>query len=541
MPVSCMVVVFWLAESYKGTKETRADHFANVLAGKCMIGRDHNTARLLGIVYLGGCLSLVSNVMRHGNSSLPVPVLFVCTFTLTASQKVLHSLGVPEIMLRPIEVIVRAIHLNRENPRARVNLEEYIQDLQARLMSMAQSEKDLKIFNREHQKCYVALDQNTKDLQSRLDKLRKKNEEEVAHETFNAQKQILHWQSTCRQEQARSRKLNSQISTLQQDLRAALKDCAIHLCAKNEAELKLKSLINVATRIYEAEPSLRSDLAVPFVLVLVDGDAYQWSDIHFLQTKYPPGASAAQSIKREVQHYLIDHQNELPLQSRIVVRAFQNIQVENYTSPLRSGDAIIRYPCNFFRDFTQAMPLFDYIDSGGGKERVDSKIQETVHLFLANSSCQRIFLAAATDNGFARLLEQYAYDDILRNKIILVHPGFVIREIETLGFPAMEWPSVFQKKCVPPESRAKAQRIAVATAKADRDRAVATTKMMIEIAPGLDVFGELSRAGVSGSFHGNGLVLGEKSHARIQRDIDDEDPGSDGIEQDDGNISDEIE
>ena len=66
-----------------------------------------------------------------------------------------------------------------------------------------------------------------------------------------------------------------------------------------------------------------------------------------------------------------------------------------------------------------------------------------MHLFINNPSCHSIFFAAASDNSFARLLEQYAYNESAKKKIMLIHHGYVAREIAELGFTAVEWPKVF--------------------------------------------------------------------------------------------------
>jgi hypothetical protein len=71
---------------------------------------------------------------------------------------------------------------------------------------------------------------------------------------------------------------------------------------------------------------------------------------------------------------------------------------------------------------------------------------ENFHLLLSNPHCHRIFLAACTDNGFARMLEQYQYHTAAYEKIVLVSPGYVESEIAKLGFREVKWPSVFLKK-----------------------------------------------------------------------------------------------
>ena len=73
-------------------------------------------------------------------------------------------------------------------------------------------------------------------------------------------------------------------------------------------------------------------------------------------------------------------------------------------------------------------------------------LAETVHLFAHNPLCHTIFFAAVTDNGFARLLEQYVCDPIVKNKIILVHPGYMEWEISRLNYTSVEWPLIFQHR-----------------------------------------------------------------------------------------------
>ena len=78
-----------------------------------------------------------------------------------------------------------------------------------------------------------------------------------------------------------------------------------------------------------------------------------------------------------------------------------------------------------------------------------------VHLFIANEQCHAIFLAAVTDHGFARLLEQYACVPAAKRKIILVDPGFISYEIANLQYQSVGWPSVFRQRHVEAVSRVK--------------------------------------------------------------------------------------
>lgn len=120
----------------------------------------------------------------------------------------------------------------------------------------------------------------------------------------------------------------------------------------------------------------------------------------------------------------------------------------------RSG--VVRQDMNTFRrQFTEADPLFDFFDCGTGKERADVKIKENFHLFLSNPYCEHLFLATCTDNGFARMLEPYRYNDV-RDKITMVRAGYVCREIANLNLSSVAWPDVFADRA-PPQSDAAAQ------------------------------------------------------------------------------------
>lgn len=113
-----------------------------------------------------------------------------------------------------------------------------------------------------------------------------------------------------------------------------------------------------------------------------------------------------------------------------------------------------KYHFNTFgAQFAGAIPLFDIIDVGYGKERADEKIRENFHLLISNPLCHAIFLAAATDNGFARMLSPYQYNREAYDKVILVSPGYVEGEIANLGFRDVTWPSVFQNRSPSPSRR----------------------------------------------------------------------------------------
>jgi len=245
--------------------------------------------------------------------------------------------------------------------------------------------------------------------------------------------------------------------------------------------------------------------AAPFVLVLVDGDAYNWSLEHFTPSIASPGAHAAESIKRKVEQYI-------PPQCQVVTRVFYNGQ-GTASLEVRTGRAAKGRLSEFARAFNESGPLFDYLDCGSGKERADSKIQGTLpispigctltilaataHLFIGNPHCHTIFLAAASDNSFARLLEQYAYNEAAKKKIILIHTGYVAREIEKLGYPAVEWPNVFAHR-VDPVAVTNAKRVANVKEQEKRQMARDATLAIFDGVFGLKRIGYMSLNTVCG-------------------------------------------
>ncbi|KAK5454346.1 hypothetical protein LTS15_006346 [Exophiala xenobiotica] len=189
--------------------------------------------------------------------------------------------------------------------------------------------------------------------------------------------------------------------------------------------------------------------AQPFVVVLVDGDAYLWSHDVFLNenrmlggTRIEPGGLAATRIKNEVTRYIMEQAPSIPVTSKIITRVFCNFGTSERRmlsrQRVRSTAVGLR---EFAVQFTERVPLFDYFDAGRGKERADDKIR------------------ACTDNGFARMLEQYADHPFANQKIILVSPGYTALEFERFHFKHVEWPTVFAARTTPRETAIKRDKV----------------------------------------------------------------------------------
>jgi hypothetical protein len=159
----------------------------------------------------------------------------------------------------------------------------------------------------------------------------------------------------------------------------------------------------------------------PFVVVLVDGDAYQvrmtgsgnvqWADSYqqwapdialddkiigsgnpqTWEESLDPGGSAAMRIRNEVMKYILNHTDQVPATSKIITRVFINFARSSRVTSSRSDGNTSSKPVtlndrrnksqpgvglvDFALQFTEKMPLFDMFDAGRGKERVDDKIR----------------------------------------------------------------------------------------------------------------------------------------------------------------------
>lgn len=161
------------------------------------------------------------------------------------------------------------------------------------------------------------------------------------------------------------------IATTQAELAKTYGQEAAGLAIDNEL---LKAIDGRVPNMSDSDRETFSAFAAPFVLVVIDGDAYSWSTSHFDQPGLSAGRHAAHAIKIEVQHYLLQNKDRIPLHSKIMTRVFTNLGDSTH---MRSASV------SFPRQFSESMPLFDFVNCGSGKERADSKIQgERTHISL---------------------------------------------------------------------------------------------------------------------------------------------------------------
>ena len=176
----------------------------------------------------------------------------------------------------------------------------------------------------------------------------------------------------------------------------------------------------------------------------------------------------------EVSNY-VEKQPHIPEHCSIVARVYMNKVNACSISTERLGENMMRPFDACLTNISQSFPLFDIIDCGVGKERVDHKIHgkhypacaviidefscanvmtlsytATFNLFINNPQCYAIMLAACHDNGYVRLLEPYIGNSLLQPKIALITNGSVGSEFHDIMLPrgpleTMEWPSIFNQ------------------------------------------------------------------------------------------------
>lgn len=193
-----------------------------------------------------------------------------------------------------------------------------------------------------------------------------------------------------------------------------------------------------------------------FALAVIDGDGAIFQD-YLLAMGKDGGADAAQQLHTELRNHLRTVYPDSNVSDwSIVVQIVLNLQ--GLGTKLH-GCGIINNPqelVSFGRAFSHAQPLFSFIDVGGGKERADHKIRETLRLFLPNAQCKHVFFGPCHDNGYLPVLEPYRLDPATSSRLTLIEttpatPGFM-----QLGLPRIRCsPRLFRSDNLPASAPAK--------------------------------------------------------------------------------------
>lgn len=114
-----------------------------------------------------------------------------------------------------------------------------------------------------------------------------------------------------------------------------------------------------------------------FALILIDGDGYHFNRSFYQNGECGGGAQAAHALYTDIQSYLRTMRDETSGDIEVMAVVFFNKQVP--ARVLLDAD-IIQRPTQFDEfiwSFTSSRSLYQAVDCGPGKERVDSKIRGT--------------------------------------------------------------------------------------------------------------------------------------------------------------------
>ncbi|EXJ57891.1 hypothetical protein A1O7_05314 [Cladophialophora yegresii CBS 114405] len=192
--------------------------------------------------------------------------------------------------------------------------------------------------------------------------------------------------------------LNSQLQARLNTETASLKAMTKHARSQEEKLIDTQLDLEYLKCTMSVDPPLAPTLALnnhaplpaqPFVVVLVDGDAYNWApDISYndcppgtvsasnILDGSGPGAMAATRVRNEVTKFILSQDGTIPVTAKIITRVFCNFSSRPglMTSFRRSGPVGLGL-AEFAVQFTEKLPLFDFFDAGRGKERADDKIR----------------------------------------------------------------------------------------------------------------------------------------------------------------------
>lgn len=187
----------------------------------------------------------------------------------------------------------------------------------------------------------------------------------------------------------------------------------------------------------------------PFALAIIDGDGAVFQDYLYAMGK-DGGADAAHQLHTELRNNLrATYPDSNVTDWNIVVQVILNLQ--GLATKLQASNIITHYNelFAFGRAFGMAQPLFCFIDVGGGKERADYKVRETLRLFLPIVNCRHIWFGPCHDNGYLPALEPYKRDSNVASRFTLIEtrpaePGFL-----SLGFNRVQFPRIFRLDNLP--------------------------------------------------------------------------------------------
>ncbi|UKZ96409.1 uncharacterized protein TrAFT101_011201 [Trichoderma asperellum] len=178
----------------------------------------------------------------------------------------------------------------------------------------------------------------------------------------------------------------------------------------------------------------------PFVLVLVDGDAYVFHET-LVGNGANGGRTAAQllneSIKSSLRKKDLEHCEIMVRVYADVAGLSKNLYRARLTGPEKRSLA------PFVASFNRSYGLFDFVDVGEWDETADLKLRAALNLYAPSPQCKHIYFAGCHDGGYISDLATFSSS---RERLTLVTaPDVKFQDdYDRLDMEIEEFPGIFQ-------------------------------------------------------------------------------------------------
>ncbi|KAH7082404.1 hypothetical protein FB567DRAFT_531213 [Paraphoma chrysanthemicola] len=180
-----------------------------------------------------------------------------------------------------------------------------------------------------------------------------------------------------------------------------------------------------------------------FVLVLIDADADEYIFQDEFYQGHDGGRKAAWNLQTCVKDYFEKSEPDLASMP-VVVKAFAN---GDGLSKFLANSVVTKHSTSlwdFAKGFSQSHALSDFVLVGNGRDRADKKIKGVFEQFVRNPTCRHIIFGACHDNGYVRMLEDFAFDSTVVDRITLLLSFNVGQEFKKLPFRCTRMEKVFR-------------------------------------------------------------------------------------------------
>ncbi|KIW03689.1 hypothetical protein, variant [Verruconis gallopava] len=171
---------------------------------------------------------------------------------------------------------------------------------------------------------------------------------------------------------------------------------------------------------------------------------------HYLSKGEEGGRQAAEMLRQSTELYAREQVPDLPNEIKVVTRMYANVKG---LADMCSRSGLVASPTlieDFVRGFTRGNALFDFIDVGPGKDRADVKVSELFKLHAYDPRCKHIVFGCSHDNGFARLLEKYIFDEVITRRVTLLEGQPFGKELLDLPFNRSKFGTIFRSERIVP-------------------------------------------------------------------------------------------